>query len=57
MRARKIALDLFGWIAEVRCVQKHGEAGDDECNDRKGGAENGSQVVESERAEDMFSAC
>ena len=38
------------------CVQKHGEAGDDECDDCKGGAENGRQVMESERAEDMFSA-
>lgn len=37
------------------CMQKHGDAGDDECNECKGAAENGSQVMESERANDMFS--
>ena len=39
----------------MRCMQKHGEAGDDECKDCKGAAKNGSQVMESERANDMFS--
>lgn len=56
MRVRKTALDLSRRIAEMHCMQKHGEVGDDECDDCEGTAENGSYLMKSEGVEDMFSA-